>query len=110
MILRHSLGRCFLDKNSYIWRRFYECACHHEGVMMGYVYEDDNRFQCIDLAFVKVSNKHDTTNRLSLRERLRWCLHILLKGQPWLDMITMQKEVAASLGKDLIKFSKGKLK
>lgn len=110
MRLPHSSGRQCMDKNRTLWRRFYECACHHEGIMMGYIYEEDDKFPVIDLAFVKIDKKFTNHGKLSWSERLRWCWHVILSGDPWLDMVTLNRECAIELARDLNAFAKGKLK
>jgi hypothetical protein len=90
-----------------IWKKFYECDCHTEGLMISYEYEEDG-LPCIDIAFFQ--HGLDASKQLSFFERLRWCWHILKKGIPFRDMIILNQRTARELGEDLLKFSKKKYK
>jgi len=89
------------------WRKFYECSCMGEGVMLSFEQEekkDDKLDYFIDLAFFQ----HGRNGKLSFRQRLRHCFYTLKTGTPFCDMVTLDKKTAAILGKDLLAFSKDK--
>jgi len=89
------------------WRKFYECSCMGEGVMLSFEQEekkDDKLDYFIDLAFFQ----HGKGGKLSFRQRLRHCWYTLKNGTPFCDMVTLDKKTAGVLGKDLLAFSKDK--
>lgn len=91
-------------KNS-IWQKYYECDCHHEGIMLRH--EIDEGFPQLELAFFSFGKVGEN---ISLFERLRWCWYIIRRGFPYCDQIILRQETARELGKDLIKFANRKVK
>lgn len=89
---------------SKIWRKFYECDCSSEGVVLSNEYEDDN-IPLLDMAFFNVS--HFGKFPLSFKERLRWAWFVLKRGIPFLDCVVLNKKGAEELGTDLLKWSEG---
>lgn len=79
------------------WKKFYECDCGAEALVMGDSYNDFNSGQCIDIAFF--TNR--ITNILEFSERLRWCWNILKTGKPYTDMVILEKKVALKLARDI---------
>lgn len=81
------------------WKRFVECDCKSEGIMVSYEY-DENAIPFIDLAFFKHENKF-TRDTLNLWYRLRWCWQIIWFGQPYTDMVILDKRAAKELMNEL---------
>ena len=90
-----------------MWRKFYECSCGAEGIMMSTedVNEDDTRQ--IYLAFFQ---NGWNGKELSFSQKLRWCWQILTKGVPYGDTVVLDRHTAYHLAEDLNKFVYGKLK
>jgi hypothetical protein len=85
-----------------IWRKFFQCDCGGEGIMMSYENEEDG-IPSVDLAFF--SHGHD--NRiLSFFEKLRYCWRTLTTGRPFDDEVMLTPEVAKELGTELIRFAR----
>ena len=75
-----------------IWKRFIECDCHSEGIMIGYF--DEGKFSHeIYLAFFRNYWKYG----YSLKERLRHCWQILTKGEPFLDEVVLNRQSLSDL-------------
>ena len=91
-------------KNS-IWKHWYECDCHEEGIMMSYENIDNDDYPYLELAFFKMGK---VTSNISFFERLRWCLHILIHGYPYIDYVMLRQQTAKNLGKDLLEFANKK--
>lgn len=93
------------NKEDY-WFKFYECACHGEGIMMSYEYEEEGGLPQIDMAFFQYGNvgRHP----LGFRERLRWAWNLIRTGRPFLDEVMLSQRTARELADDLLKFSKKK--
>jgi hypothetical protein len=92
------------------WKKFYPCDCHGEGVMLSNAdFDDGDMNPCIDLAYFRNMPQYcDST--MSFMARLRFAWQILIKGEPFTDMVILKQKTAGELGKDLIKFSKLKIK
>lgn len=90
------------NKSNNIWRKFYECDCHGEGIMMSYENDYDG-IPSIDIAFFNHGLKD--SRELSFKERIRWCWHILKNGLPFTDMVMINQKEARKLAKDLLKFA-----
>jgi hypothetical protein len=86
------------------WKKFYECDCTCEGIMMSYEIDDPD--PVIDLAFYTIG--FDSSKILTFKDKLRWCWHILIKGTPWSDMVILNQKQAKELGKDLLEFAEKK--
>ena len=80
-----------------IWKRFYECDCTSEGIMLSY--EMDDPYPVIDIAFYTLG--FNSCKELGLFQRLRWAWRILRKGTIWNDMVILRQSEAKKLGKDL---------
>lgn len=78
------------------WRKFYECSCFTEGIMMSHEYEDD--IPLIDLAMFH----HGLKTKLSITERIRFAWKLLTSGEPYADQVVLDKKTAKELGKDLM--------
>lgn len=87
-----------------LWKKFFECLCHTEGVMLSYEWEDD--FPHISLAMFR----NGFSGELSWKERFRWCWNIIKNGRPFLDEVMIDQETAKELGEALIEFSKKEVK
>ena len=75
-----------------IWKRFIECSCHTEGVMIGYF--DEGKFSDeIYLAFFR----NYWCNTLSLRQRFRYIWNVLVKGEPFLDQVVLNRKTLDDL-------------
>lgn len=83
------------------WRKFYECSCMGEGIMLSYEYEEDFS-PMIDMAFFGLGMSG--RQPLTLKERLRWCWRILRYGYPFTDQVMLRPETAKKLGNDLVNF------
>jgi hypothetical protein len=55
---------------------------------------------------VSIWKSHPGTRILSIKERIRWCWHILFKGNPWADHTILSKKDALKLSSFIIKHSK----
>lgn len=88
-----------------IWRKFYECDCGDEGIMMGYEFYDDieKKFPLIDLAFF--GHGYGGHFPLSLKDKIRWCWNIIRTGYPFIDGVILSQKRAKELGTDLLKFA-----
>ena len=84
-----------------IWKKFYECDCMSEGIMLSY--EIDDPYPVIDLAFFYhgFHGKH----MLTFGQRLKYMWQIFTKGTVWKDMVILTQEQAKALGTDLLEFS-----
>ncbi len=91
-----------------IWRKFYECECSTEGIMISYEHDEEGCLPQVDLAFFQ----HGFVGRhpLGLWERFRWAWHLIKTGFPYLDGIILDQATAEELAGDLLKFSKKKYK
>lgn len=67
----------------------YPCVCGGEGVS---IHKDDEDNE-IELAFWSIGHKH-SNGKMGFFERLRWCKHIMSKGEVYSDMIILKPEVA----------------
>ena len=87
------------------WRKFYECDCYTEGIMLGYEFYDDvkEEYPLIDMAFFG----HGFCGRhpLGFKEKIRWCWHLLKTGYPFIDGVMFSQQTAKELGEDLLKFA-----
>jgi len=92
--------------NNSIWHRFIECDCHTEGIMVSY--DDTDPYPNINLAIFK-HGRFDN-NELSLKEKLRYCWHLLRTGHPFGDEIMLRQETAKELGTALLQFANKKYK
>ena len=93
-----------MNINSSIWRYFVECECHGEGIMIGY--DSSDPFPQLDLAFFSLGLKGK--GEMSIKEKIRWCWHIITKGYPWNDEIMLRQETAKELAKHLLEFANKK--
>lgn len=85
-----------------VWKKFYQCDCGTEGIATSHEYEEDG-LPIMDLAFFNVG--FNASKKLSIKDKLRWIWHILIKGEVWTDMVILNKETAKELGEDLITWS-----
>ena len=85
-----------------LWRKFIECSCGTEGIMISNDYMD-NKEPVIDLAFFKYGYNPD---KMSLYQKLRYCWQVLSKGRPFGDEIILNKEQTKELIIGLNKFIK----
>ena len=76
-----------------LWRKFIECSCGTEGIMISNDYMD-NKEPVIDLAFFKYGCNPD---KMSLYQKLRYCWRVLSKGEPFMDEIILNKEQTKEL-------------
>ena len=91
-----------------VWRKFIECACGMEGIMISYEYEDkEKEVYFIDLALFSFGS---LGNQLSLQKRLKCCWRTLTTGYPYTDQIMLDKKRAKELAKELLKFANKKSK
>ena len=94
-----------LEKNNMkIWKKFYECECSGDGIMLSHEQEpllsgDTNT--TIYLAFFA----HGWDGSINLWRRLKYCFHLLKTGLPYTDMVVLNRRTCEELGRDLIKFS-----
>lgn len=86
-----------------IWKKFIQCQCGTEGIMISYDYKEKG-LPVIDLAFFVYG--YITNRPLTLWKKLRYCWHILIKGEPFTDEVILNQKNAKELAKELIKFSK----
>lgn len=86
-----------------LWKRFFECSCGGEGIMMSYEMEEEG-MPYVDLAFFSCG--YISKRQLSLWDKLRYCWHILITGEPFADEVMLNSEIAEKLGRELLRFSK----
>jgi len=85
------------------WKKFIECDCKTEGIMVSHEEwslpeaSTGYKFPFIYLAFFK--NYH--TAEMSWKQKLRWTWHILCTGEPWGDMVVLNKDNAKALMDEL---------
>ncbi len=92
-----------------IWKKFIPCDCQCEGIMISYEQQDrEDSLPYIDLAFFR--HGFDANYPLTLRERIRWCWHIFIKGEIWNDMVMLNPKNAKVLADELLKFANKKEK
>ena len=84
-----------------IWKKFIQCHCGTEGIMISYETEEDG-LPVIDLAFFGYG--YITNRTLSLWEKLRYCWHILIKGEPFIDEVILSQNNAKELATELMRF------
>lgn len=87
-----------------MWRKFYECECSTEGIMLSYEDTTSHPFTTIDIAFFQqgVMSRFP----LSFKAKLRYIWHILRTGQPFSDLIMLDQTTAKKLSSDLLRFAK----
>jgi len=88
-----------------MWKKFYECDCAGEGIMISY--ETNDPYPVIDLAFFGYG--FNSSKQLNWFHRLRWSWYILRKGLPWNDMVILTQDQAKELGTDLLYFANKKV-
>jgi len=81
-----------------VWEKFFDCSCGGEFIAI--VKDSDDNL--IDLGFFSFGSCDFS---LPFREKLRWCWHILRKGRPYSDMVTMFPDEARKMGEYLIEVS-----
>lgn len=81
-----------------LWKKFYECECHTEGIMVSM---DDEFDKSICMAFF--GHGYQGT-KFTFFQKLRWCWRILKKGHPYEDEVMFDKDTALDLGKDLLEW------
>lgn len=77
----------------------YLCTCHGEGISVEKWDRDE-----IYMAFWHVGKWGSYP--MSWKERIRWCLNILTKGEVWADEVIFTNKTAKKLGEYLIKIAK----
>jgi len=87
-----------------IWRRWIECDCHSEGIMISH--DDNDPFPNIYLAIF--SHGKYKNNKLSLKEKLRYCWQVIRTGNPFEDEIMLRQETAKELAEALLEFANKK--
>lgn len=93
------------------WKKFYVCECGGEGIMTSYEYSEkynEKEMPIIDLAFFQQG--FGGCKDLTFRDKIRWCWHILTKGDVWCDMVILDKKTAKELGRDLLKWGNNEKK
>lgn len=89
------------------WRKFYECDCGAEGIMMS---TEDLASDATRQVYLALFQNGWNGKKLSFTQKLRWIWHILIIGYPYGDCVLFNTEMARELAKDLKKFADGKLK
>ena len=77
-----------------MWNKFYECQCKSEFIA---TCEEDGEMY---MAFFKLGGKE----KLSLKQKIRWCWHIWRHSEPFLDMVILSPETAGDLSVELDDF------
>lgn len=95
------------DSRPKTWRKFYECGCAAEGIMMSTEDVNEDKTRQIYLAFFQ---NGWNGKELSFTQKLRWIWQILKVGYPYGDCVLFNTETARDLAKDLKSFADGKLK
>ena len=85
-----------------LWRKFYECKCYEEGLMLSNSYEDED-MDVIDIALFQKAGME--IYPLCWKNRLRRVWNILRTGKPYADMVIFDSATAKALGKDLVKWA-----
>jgi hypothetical protein len=85
---------------SKIWRKFYECECGAEGIMIS---KDDFDKDTLYLAIFR--NSFYEIYPLSFKGKIKAIWDILIHGTVWDDTIILNKEEAMQLGMDLMDWS-----
>ncbi len=88
-----------------IWNKFYQCDCGTEGIMISYEYIDKKDSCFIDIAFFQHGF---TRNKLSLKDKLRYCWNVIRTGLPFCDQVMLNKKIARELGNSLLKWANKK--
>ena len=86
-------------------REYFECSCLSEGIYVS-IETDDELPDCIDVGFF--SYGIGSPKDISWKNRFRHIWRIVTHGQPWNDMITLDKKTAEALGKHLLKIARAK--
>lgn len=92
-----------IEINESIWRRFIECECHTEGIMVSY--DDTDPFPNIYLAMFSYGK---FGNSLGFREKLRYCWKVLKTGRPFEDEVMLRQDTARELANALLEFANKK--
>ena len=76
--------------------KLFVCSCGAEALSIEY----DPEFKELFLSVWYLGKQRP----LSIREKFRYCLQILLKGEPYSDQIILDKETAKALKEELEKY------
>ena len=87
------------------WRKFYECDCSSEGIMISFE-QKPLKGEDIDPTLYLAFFTNGWVGQIKLWERLRYCFHVLKTGFPYNDMVCLNKKTASVLARDLLTFSK----
>jgi hypothetical protein len=72
------------------------CDCHTHGFIV-------ERFEDEEEVYLSLFERSISGRKLSIKERFKWCWKIFYTGQPWTDLIILdkdkQKELANFLNK-----------
>ena len=86
------------------WKKFYSCDCATEGLMMSYELREiraEEPIPYIDLGYWKHAPQYND-HRMTFKQKLRWVWQILVKGEPFNDMVMLDKKTALELANDLM--------
>ena len=86
-----------------VWRKFYECDCGGEGVMLAESEKEEEYPAMVTLAFF--SHGQFGKYPLPFKEKMRWCWHIIRTGTLFADEVIMRRHRARELGADLLEWS-----
>ena len=68
-----------------------KCSCWGEIITVEIDKEDD------DLTYLAVWSSYTSNPVMGLKERIRWVWHLLVTGQPYTDMVVLNKEERSKL-------------
>lgn len=66
--------------------KFYKCGCS------SHLLEIDTSFRMDNEINFSIWELGRNTDKMSIRERIRWCWRILTKGSPWSDSVILDEE------------------
>lgn len=76
-------------------RHMFQCSCHTEGL----IFEYDPEYKDVNIALWHYGGY---TDKLSWKNRIRWCWNILKRGLPWADCVSLQPEEARRLAETIL--------
>ena len=75
-----------------LWKKFIECDCHSEGVMIGY-FDEGKYSHEIYLAFFR----NNWTKGFRLMDKLRYIWQVIRYNEPFMDEIVLNRETLNEL-------------
>ena len=76
--------------------KFYKCTCHTHALEVDTSFRKDE-----GEVWFSIWERGRATDKLSWKERIRWCLHIIKTGNPWGDSVSLNEEQIKELVEQL---------